>query len=161
MWDFHLFLFFSHKGKMYIDFHNVDMTSKLYAIFFRQIYATQQKRHLKRMSHVQVATQVQKQQCVTINLHATENHWSITVSDSIRVLQKYAPPDITSQVAFKINDFHDNNLRKNASVLVPFGWFMFINQHNWFVKSFLSLYGFKRICRKISVLTFCIKSREK
>lgn len=98
--------------------------------FFRQIYATQQKRHLKRMSHVQVATQVQKQQCVTINLHATENHWSITVSYTIRVLQKYAPPDITSQVAFKINDFHDNNLRKNASVLVPFGWFMFINQHN-------------------------------
>lgn len=62
-----------------------------------QIYATQQKRHLKRMSHVQVATQVQKQQCVTINLHATENHWSITVSYTIRVLQKYAPPDITSQ----------------------------------------------------------------
>lgn len=61
------------------------------------------------MPHVQVAAQVQNQQCVTINLHATENHWSITVSDSIRVLQKYAPPDRTSQVAFKINNYHDNN----------------------------------------------------
>lgn len=89
------------------------MALKLFAIVFRQIYATQQNRHSKQMSHVQVATQVQKQQCVATNLHATENHWSITASCTIRVLQKYAPPDISSQVAFKINDYHVNDLRKS------------------------------------------------
>lgn len=88
------------------------MALKLFAIVFRQIYATKLKRHSKRMSHVQVATQVQKQKCVATSLHATENHWSITASYTIRVLQKSAPPDISSQVAFKIKYYHVNDLRK-------------------------------------------------
>lgn len=45
---------------MYIDFENMDMESKLFAIAYRQIYATQQQKHSKRLPHVQVATQVQK-----------------------------------------------------------------------------------------------------
>lgn len=114
------------------------------------------------MSHVQVATQVQKQKCVATNLHATENHWSITASYTIRVLQKSAPPDISSQVAFKINDYHVNDLRKTPLCQYHSdGSCSSINMIG-LLNLFLSLYGFKRICRKLrSFLTFYIKSRER
>lgn len=110
-----------YKCKIFIYFFYIKETKywfpkcghgiKIVCYCFRQIYATQQKRHSIRLPPVPVASQVQKQQCVATNLHATENHWSITVSDTSWVLQKYAPPDITSQVAFNINDYHDNDLR--------------------------------------------------
>lgn len=114
------------------------------------------------MPHVQVATQVQKQKCVATNLHATENHWSITASYTIRVLQKSAPPDLSSQVAFKIIDYHVNYLRKTPLCQYPSdGSCSSINVIG-LLNLFLSLFGFKRICRKLrSFLTFYIKSRER